>query len=127
MARARSGVVGGFPEVWLDAEGEIGTRAGGNRGSSSLARQESRCLSRRPIGGTGRRMSNTGDPPRNLGRPNPAVSGLLIRGCVMKITGGQVSLVPAKRFVKSCLRGGEKNKMRPVSLCCLPGQPRFLF
>ena len=63
--------------------------------SSSPARQESRCLSclsQHPVllgAGTGRRMSNAGDPPRNLERPDPAASGLLIQGCVMKITGSR--------------------------------------
>lgn len=66
--------------------------------SEAAARQESRCLSclsRCPVplsAGAGRRMSNAGDPPpppRDLERSDPAASGLLIQGCVMKITGGR--------------------------------------
>lgn len=108
VAHACSGVVRGFPEVWLDAEGEIRIRAGGTQLIPGKAGEAESCLSRCPVplgASTGRRMSNAGDPPRNLGRLDPAVSGLLIQGCVMKITGGRFPESQLSTLLNHVLRG----------------------
>lgn len=71
MARAGSRVVRGFPEVWLDAEGEIGIRAVGTQLIPGEAGEPLRALPLPPPRparlGMGRGMQNTGDPPCTWG------------------------------------------------------------